>query len=127
MLWTWEFGRQIEWKQSSLSLVLLFTFIATISNLAQYFHSGPLFGGMSGVVYGLLGYLWMHSLFDPKSGLQVKNEILWMLIGWLVICYTGILDQLLGTSIANTAHSVGLLAGVFFALTRIGFTKFIRR
>jgi hypothetical protein len=48
--------------------------LAIGSNLVQYYvghpsflngefelHPSPLFGGMSGVLYGLFGYLWMKS------------------------------------------------------------------
>ena len=45
--------------------------IAACSDLAQYFFGGPVFGGMSGVVYGLLGYIWMRGKFDPGSGLYL--------------------------------------------------------
>jgi len=41
----------------ALSLASLVLAIAALSNLAQYRLGGPGFGGMSGVVYGLLGYV----------------------------------------------------------------------
>ena len=41
--------------------------IAALSNLGQYFVSGPNFCGISGVVYGLFGYIWMKGRFDPAS------------------------------------------------------------
>ncbi|HTQ39251.1 MAG TPA: rhomboid family intramembrane serine protease, partial [Pirellulales bacterium] len=70
------------------------------------------FGGMSGVVYGLLGYLWMKSWFQPQLKLFVSNGIVLFLVGWLVLGWTGLLDQLVGSSVANWAHTVGLLAGM---------------
>ena len=29
--------------------------------------SGPLFLGISGVVFGMLGYIWMQGRFDPRG------------------------------------------------------------
>src|SRR5262249_30186577 len=70
MLWLRDLGSMIEGRQSSTYLVLLVVVIAAGSNLGQfYFGHGPAFGGMSGVVYGLLGYIWLRGKFDPASGL----------------------------------------------------------
>ena len=60
MLWLRDLGSMIEGRQSSLHLLLLTIVIAICSNLGQvYIGHSPDFGGMSGVVYGLLGYVWM--------------------------------------------------------------------
>ena len=80
--------------------------IAAGSNVAQFYHHGPVFGGMSGVVYGLLGYVWLRGKFDPASGLFVHSSTVTMMLIWLVACYVGLLGN-----IANTAHLVGLLMG----------------
>ncbi|HTL59563.1 MAG TPA: rhomboid family intramembrane serine protease [Candidatus Limnocylindrales bacterium] len=108
MLWLRDLGSMIEGRQSSTYLLLLVLVIAAGSNLAQfYFGHSPGFGGMSGVVYGLLGYIWLRGKFDPASGLFLHPSTVTMMLIWLVACYTGILG-----SIANTAHLVGLLMGV---------------
>jgi rhomboid protease GlpG len=58
MLWLYQLGGQIEAQESSRSVAIMVLVFASICNTAQYLVSGPLFVGMSGVVYGLLGYLW---------------------------------------------------------------------
>src|SRR6266853_1022949 len=74
MLWLRDLGSMIEGRQSSWHLAILVLVIAAGSNLAQfYFGHYPNFGGMSGVVYGLLGYIWMRGRFDPASGLFVHQ------------------------------------------------------
>jgi len=81
--------------------------IASSSNMAQYFVSGPSFGGMSGVVYGLFGYVWMQSKYNPASGFILDKQIVTMMIAWFFLCLSGFAGP-----IANTAHGVGLLAGM---------------
>lgn len=67
--------------------------------------------GMSGVIFALFGYAWMKSDYEPESHIRIStNAILWML-GWLGLCMTGALGQ-----IANAAHVVGLIFGMFVAL-----------
>jgi len=81
--------------------------IAIPSNLAQYAVSGPTFGGMSGVVYGLLGYIWIRGKFDPGAGLRLHPSTVTMMIAWYFLCWTGWVGP-----VANTIHTVGLLIGM---------------
>src|SRR5207249_6302463 len=76
-----DLGSMIESRQSSGRLALLVLFLAIISNLAQYsldwprLNAGtPAFGGISGVAYGLIGYIWMKSKFDPASGFYLHPQ-----------------------------------------------------
>jgi GlpG protein len=107
MLWLRDLGSMVEGRQSSLVLVALVLGIAILSNLAQYFVSGIGFGGMSGVVYGLLGYIWIRGKLDPGSGLFLHPSTVTLMLIWFVACYTGLLG-----SVANTCHAAGLLAGM---------------
>jgi GlpG protein len=106
MLWLRDLGSMIEGRKGSGFFTLLVIGVALASNLAQYFFAGPIFGGMSGVVYGLLGYVWMRAKFDPASGFFLHPTIVTIMLIWLVVCYTGWLGH-----VANTAHTAGLLAG----------------
>ena len=109
MLWLRDLGSMIESRQSSWHLAVLVIAISACSNVAQFYiyHGGPAFGGMSGVVYGLLGYVWIRGKFDPGSGLYLHSHTVMMMIIWFFACLTGILGQ-----IANTAHAVGLIMGM---------------
>lgn len=106
MLWLYDLGRVLEAVQKSPRLGLLVVVIGVISNLAQYGWSGPNFGGMSGVVYGLLGYVWMQARYNPRSGFIVNQQIMLMMMAWFVICWLGIVGN-----VANMAHTAGLLSG----------------
>ena len=67
--------------------------------------------GLSGVVYGLLGYVWLYPLANPKVGFRLNTAIVAFMIGWLVVGYSGILDNIIG-KMANDAHLIGLLTGI---------------
>lgn len=116
MLWTWELGRLIEWRQGGILLGVLLVVMAAVSNLAQYFVSGPLFGGMSGVVYGLFGYTWLQGITNPQFAVRMNPAVVKLLLAWFVICWTGILERVFGIAIANTAHTAGLVSGVVLSL-----------
>jgi GlpG protein len=105
--WLRDLGSMIEGRQSSLIFAALVLVIAGTSNLAQYWiaHTA-VFGGMSGVVYGLFGYVWVRGKFDPGSGLFVHPINVAIMLIWLVVCYTGLVGP-----VANTAHLAGLVVG----------------
>ena len=107
MLWLRDLGSMIEGRQSSWRLAILVLVIAACSNLAQFWFGGPVFGGMSGVVYGLLGYIWMRGKFDPGSGLYLHPSTVGMMIIWFFACFTPIVPH-----VANAAHAAGLVMGI---------------
>jgi GlpG protein len=107
MLWLRDLGSMIEGRQSTWRLALLVLVIAACSNLAQFYYGGPAFGGMSGVVYGLLGYIWMRGKFDPGSGLYLHSYTIIMMIIWFFACFTPIMPNA-----ANACHAVGLVIGI---------------
>jgi len=112
-LWIWEFGRRIEGFAGSLHFAGVVLLTGVGSNLGQYFWEGPsLFGGMSGVLYGLLGYLWIRHKVHPQPELALPPGIVGFLLAWLFICMTGIVDLLMGGRIANAAHASGLVLGM---------------
>ena len=110
MMWFWDLGGSIERNQSSGFLLFFVLSIGILSNIIQYLSHGPAFGGMSGVVYGLLGYIWMRSR-KPDSGYQLNSAIVGLMLVWLGLGFTGILGP-----IGNAAHLSGLILGVAYGL-----------
>ena len=107
MLWLKELGTLVEQRQSTPFLGALVLATAVIPNVAQYVFGGsPLFGGMSGVVYGLLGYVWVRGKVAPQSGYALPQLIVVWMMAWLVLGFTGLVGN-----IANAAHLGGLLVG----------------
>lgn len=107
MMWLWDLGRLVETVKGSLYMLGFMLATGIASNVAQYAIQGPGFGGMSGVVYALLGYVWMQGKFNPRFGFEIHKSTVIMMLGWYVLCWTG-----LAGPIANWAHTAGLLLGV---------------
>jgi GlpG protein len=106
MMWLWQFGVVIETRFRSMPFLALVLFTALLSNVAQAFVSGPNFGGMSGVNYGLFGFLLARSKLHPNPGFVINPQSAAMLLIWLVLCFTGVMGP-----VANTAHLVGFASG----------------
>ncbi|MCA9022687.1 MAG: rhomboid family intramembrane serine protease [Planctomycetaceae bacterium] len=111
----YQLGGAIEFNRGSTKLALLVLFTAIPSNLAQFYWSGPGFGGLSGVVYGMFGYMWMKSQFDPQSPFYIPPNMVVILIGWFFLCMTGALDEIVG-HVANMAHAGGLGMGMLIGV-----------
>ncbi|WGK81556.1 rhomboid family intramembrane serine protease GlpG [Vibrio aestuarianus] len=111
LLWWWQLGGDIEKKLGSFKLGQLFLLSAALSGAAQYWVEGANFGGLSGVVYALVGYLWMLDWRAPNVGLQMPKPLIGFMLVWLVL---GFIQPFM--AIANSAHLAGLVAGVALGL-----------
>jgi len=113
-------GSEVERRMGGGAFLGFVVLTAVISNLAEYYvqfgvnvrdlislQPNPLFGGMSGVLYGLFGYLWMRSLASDRPVRALAPQFVTIMLVWLVICILGLMGN-----VANTAHVVGLLVGV---------------
>ncbi len=110
----WFLGSQIEWFDGKARLISLFVFTSLVSNGLQYFVSGPLFGGLSGVVYGILGYCWLSQRRVPRF--QFPPALVTFAVVWMVIGFTP-LPEVLGLGrMANEAHLGGFIAGIALAV-----------
>ena len=82
---------------------------------------------MSGVIYALLGYLWIKHKIAPQYFAPLPSGLMGFMVGWLVLCMTGVLEVALGIGVANAAHLSGLVAGLLigliFALKSLALSK----
>lgn len=113
-LWIWIVGTRIEILQGRVPLVGLVLLSGLLSNAAQYWVSGPMFGGLSGVVFAFLGYAWLWDRCNPAVRFGLPSALMGFMLLWLVLGYTGALEGMGLGAIANTAHLVGMLAGLVF-------------
>jgi GlpG protein len=108
--WFYFCGSVVERIRGTWRIAGLTIASAVISNLCQYWWSGPYFCGLSGVGYALYGYVWMKSLFQPETRFVVPRSLHTMFWVWTLICFSGLLP------IANAAHAGGLAAGILYGL-----------
>lgn len=110
-LWWWQLGGDIERVLGKASLLHIFILSALISNLGQFLVSGPNFGGLSGVVYALFGYVWWLGWLKPELGLNISKHIVGLLLVWMLLGFADVLP----VKMANTAHLLGLVVGCLLA------------
>jgi GlpG protein len=106
-MWLHSLGSQIEKKKGTKFFITFILCTAIVSNLSQFLITGPAFGGMSGVVYGLFGYVWIKSRLDPGDGFYIDPVIAMIMLGFFLVCFTGAFG-----GVANWAHAGGLIVGL---------------
>jgi GlpG protein len=110
MLWFKDLGNLVEYKFGTLFLTKFIFVSGIVSNLLQYYFKGPSFGGMSGVLYGLLGLIWIYEKLNNDFEFHFPKHDLIMMIGWFFLCLFGIFPN-----VANFAHAGGLVVGIIWA------------
>ena len=111
--WLWALGSLVEQRfghARTLALVLLF---AVGSSAADYalMHGGV---GLSGVGYGLVGFLWVLSRHDEKLRGAVDSQTIMLFVAWFFICIAATAAGV--WSVANVAHGAGAVLGVLAGL-----------
>ena len=116
-LWIYILGEKIENIDGSFTFAMLVIFSAIFSNCLQYFYTdSSLFGGLSGVIYGLLGFCMILELDTEYDRYQLPPGLYMFMIVWLILGFVGILDLFGFGSVANFAHLGGLISGIIFAM-----------
>jgi len=116
-LWIYILGSKIEIIDGKGIFITLFLIAGLSSNLGQYFWTGEyLFGGLSGAVYGLLGYCFILDLDQKGQRYDLPNALYIFMFLWLLIGFTGILNIFGFGNVANIAHLVGMIAGFILGL-----------
>jgi GlpG protein len=116
-LWIYVLGSKIEQFDGHLIFINLILFCSICSNLTQYFFGGPsLFGGLSGVIYGMLGFCMIIELESQFERYDLPPALYLFMIVWLVLGFMGVLTLFGFGNVANFAHLGGLISGIIFAM-----------
>jgi membrane associated rhomboid family serine protease len=111
--WLWVFGTLVEEMFGHVKMLAIFVWLAIVANGAEYaFLDGGI--GLSGIVYGLFGLLWVVSRHDPKYSGVIDQQTIWLFVAWFFFC---IALTVQGTPIANVAHGAGAVAGAVLGWT----------
>ncbi|MFN3191234.1 MAG: rhomboid family intramembrane serine protease [Aureliella sp.] len=118
-----SFGRLVERWIGTPRFALLVLALVIIPNLFQglspeFMRGSPLFVGISGVLYGLFGFVWIRTTLNPGHGIRIPFPMVAMLVGIIVIGLTGLIP---GWRLADLCHLGGLLVGTAagFAAERV--------
>lgn len=111
LMWWWYLGGPVEKVLGTRKLLTIFLVSAVVSGWVQSHFSGIYFGGLSGVVYALMGYVWLRGERLPQGPLFMPRGLMAFALLWLIAGYFDIL----GMSIANGAHVAGLVIGLMLA------------
>jgi GlpG protein len=120
-LWNlYSLGGVVETVRGRWRYAVFVVITAILSNATELVWSDQLmFGGMSGVLYALFGYVWMKSRYDPSAGMYLNPDTVMMMIMWLFLCMTGLVGN-----IANGAHVGGLVSGVVIGIAPVLWRRF---
>lgn len=105
------YGGRLEREIGSGRFLLLLLLVGLGSNVAQALISGPYFGGLSGIVYGIFAFVWWYGLRYPQRGLALSKVDLGLALGFMALGFA----DLLWVNTANWAHLAGFISGLMLA------------
>ncbi len=120
MAWLFILGRQIEERLGKFRYLFLSLLLGVMSNVAEYLVSGPNFLGYSGIVVGMVGFIWMRQKKAPWEGYPLQRPVIvFITVFVLAMLALEVISMTLEffhlkaefANIANTAHVIGGLFG----------------
>ena len=122
-LWLYVLGQKIELYDGHTKFISLVIFSSLVANYTQYiFSESSLFGGLSGVIYGMFGFCMIIELETKNERYGLPPAIYLFMLAWMLLGFLGILTMFGFGNIANYAHLGGFIGGLTFAMV----TKFIK-
>ena len=106
------FGARVERGAGSTAMLAALLTTAIVSNVSQLlWNPSRLFGGLSGVDYGLFGFVVGRGRREPQVAMwRLPASFVVSMIAILAAMSSGV-TELFGLSIANAAHWSGLASG----------------
>lgn len=112
----WELGRRLEFVLPARWYLAVLLVCGVAANGLQYLISGAsLFGGLSGVIFGLCSAIAVLHWRTGSPVLQLPTG-LYVLAGVSLLLLPVVLEYLFHIHVANGAHFGGLLAGLVLGL-----------
>lgn len=120
MAWVWILLPPIEARLPKWKILLLLLLLGVLPNIAQYLISGPYFLGFSGIVVGLVGFIWVRQKMAPWEGYPLQKVVVIFVLVYILALFgleifsliqNVVSKQPLSANIGNTAHIAGGLIG----------------
>lgn len=111
--WWWVLAREVETRDGHLLLLVLTLGLAIGAGFAQYLAVGPYFAGLSGVTYGLMGWIWGRQTFKAAQ-YQLPAWLFPLMIFFMLM--TMLVDGVgMDLKIGHESHLAGAIIGVVLA------------
>ncbi len=85
MAWLWLLGRQIEQRVGIFRYLILSLIVGSLPILLNILMSGPDFVGYSGIVIGMVGFIWMRQKKAPWEGYPLHPTIVRFIVIYVVV------------------------------------------
>ncbi|MBN2476625.1 MAG: rhomboid family intramembrane serine protease [Pirellulales bacterium] len=114
------FGPALEHRLGSYRMLGLIVLLGYVSMMPEYVigsfsrEEPIMIVGLSGIVYGLFGILWIGRRWHPDLAAVCSDQTVRVLLGWFVLCI--VLTYANVMSVANIAHGAGFGFGVLYGL-----------
>lgn len=118
--WLLIFGPALENRFGSYRTLGLIVLLGYVSMMPEYVLSGfsrdepVMIVGLSGIVYGLFGMLWIGRRWRPEFHAVCDELTVRILVGWFFVCI--VLTYLNIMPVANIAHGAGFAFGALYGL-----------
>lgn len=112
LFWWWYLGGVVEKRLGSGKLLVITLISALLSGFFQFKLTGPWFGGLSGVVYALIGYVWLRGERDPERTVYLPRGLAIFTVVILIAEWFNVSDS----NVSTGAHTAGLLIGLAMAM-----------
>lgn len=122
LYWTWRFGAIVEPALGVVATLGLYLFLGATSSAAGWAFEGRGVG-LSGIGYGLFGFLWMLDRRHPGYRGVMSERTTQLFVIWFFICLIG--TYLGAIPIGNAAHASGAIFGALIgaAVTPLGMKR----
>ena len=117
LMWVQQLGSAIEYHFHSRYLLLQVVVFGVGGVLAEGFITHHSAMGLSGVVYGLLGFVWVRSRLDPRSPIVPAQSTVIIMLVWMLMGFSGVIRM------ANWAHAGGLVLGMVWGAVSAGLAR----
>jgi membrane associated rhomboid family serine protease len=109
LYWLWALGTTVERVYGHFRTVLLILLLAIGSGSLDFaFAQGGV--GLSGVGYGLFGFLYVLSQHDERFKESLDKRTINLFVGWFFVCIFSTATHLF--NVANVAHAAGAVLGL---------------